>query len=148
MVRKVTDMDLVLARERGAQSTRPPVEMQFPELIQLIEHYHEMKHENAQRHEANFSKKLAKRDDSVKAIEKATAAKTQAAKPVDLKPFMKMLTSIQAEHIKILKEHTMLKAEYGEGEEHKPCDYKITGKRDQRGLIDLEAGLTFTAVTR
>ena len=41
------------------------------------------------------------------------------------------------------KEHMAMKTD---DTDHSPCSYKVTGKRDQRGLIDLEHGLIFTAV--
>lgn len=145
MVKQVTQLDLQRVVQKGAKVERIPALVQVPELVTLFEHFHKMKHAHAERHEANFAKKLAKMDEIVKAIEKAASqSKTQAAKPVDMGPVMKLLNDIR-------KEHQGFKAELAarpEAEEHEPCDYKLTGKRDQRGLIDLEAGLMFTAVPR
>jgi len=147
MVKRVTQLDLQRVVQKGARIDRIPALVEIPEMVKLFEHFHKMKHEHAQRHEANFEKKLAAMAAIVKAIEKAAAqsAKSPApAKPIDLAPIMKLIGDIRKEH----QAFALKMAERPEAEEHEPCDYKLTGKRDQRGLIDLEAGLTFTAVTR
>lgn len=143
MVKRVTQLDLQRVVQKGASIERVPALVQIPELAALFEKFHQAKNDRSKRHEANFEKKLAKMDEIVKAIE-AAGKKSTAVKPVDLGPVMKLLNDIR-------KEHQGMKAELAalpEHSENELCDYKLTGSRDQRGLIDLEKGLTFTAVPR
>ena len=142
MAKRVTDMQLALAQQRGAKLERPPMELQVPELVKLFESFHQMKAEHAQKHEANFEKKLKKMDEIVKAIQAAAAKSSNLAK-VEI-PGMKELLGLMADLKKLQIEHA--KHEATEDDDHEPCSYKMTGKRDQRGLIDIEAGLTFTVI--
>ena len=145
MVRKVTEMDLVVARDRGAQLNRPPMEVKIPELVELFEKFHQMKADRYNKHEANIEKKLSAMGDIVKAI---NAAAKRSSASVDLGPIMKLLNDIRKEHQAIVSDFNAHKKHCDEHDDDEPCDYKLTGKRDQRGLIDLEAGLIFTAVPR
>ncbi len=126
MVRRVKDMDLQLAREKGAQVSRPKMEIDFPGLAVIIEYFkHEMAEEkDDSKHKEAHAQKVKLMQELIAAVK---AIKAPApARPMDLKPLMTLMAD---------------KSESGE-----PCDYKLTGKRDQRGLIDLEYGLTFTAI--
>lgn len=141
-VRRVTAKDLELAQKNGAKITRPPMSVEIPGLEKAMEHLHAMKHERQKSHEALTEKKLAKMDEVIKAI-----GAIKPGKDTDLSPLMKMMQ-------KILKEHATIVAEFNahkkhcdlEDEEHEQVAYKLTGKRDRRGLIDLEHGLMFTPV--
>jgi len=147
MVKRVTDKDLILAQERGGKLKRPPIKLEIPELVELFNKFHQMKIDRSKKHEAGIEKKLGKMDEIVKAIN-AAAKKSTTAKSVDLGPIMKLLNDIRKEHQAIVSEFNAHKKHCDEHEDDEPCDYKLTGKRDQRGLIDLEAGLIFTAVPR
>lgn len=149
MAKKVTEMDLILASDRGAKMSRPPMEVQIPDLVELFKDFQQMKIDRSKKHEASIEKKLAKMDEIVKAIN-AAAKKSTQAKTVDLGPIMKLLNEIRKEHQAIVSEFNAHKKHCDEhdDDDDEPCDYKLTGKRDQRGLIDLEAGLIFTAVPR
>lgn len=136
MVRRVTDMQLQLAREKGAQVSRPAMKIEFPELVALFEHYQEMKRKHSEKHEAQWEKKFAKMDELVKAIQNITI---EGSSP----EIAKILLAIKKEHSTVTAEHKALKAM---AHTHENCNYKVTGKRDQRGLIDIEAGLTFTVI--
>jgi hypothetical protein len=134
-------MQLALAQQRGAKLERPPMELQIPELVQLMEKFQAMKAEHAAKHEANFEKKLKKMDEIVKAIQ-AAAAKSSTLAKVEI-PGMKELLGLMADLKKLQIEHAKHEATEDDDE---PCNYKLTGRRDQRGLIDLEHGLTFTVI--
>ncbi len=128
MARNVTNMDLVASKDRGARIERPEQTMRIPELVRFMEHLQQMKSDQQAAHDKAIAQKLAKMDEVIKAIQ---AIKTPAAaKAQDLKPLVKAITEMRQEA----------------ADPHKSCSYKVTGKRDQRGLIDLEHGLIFTAV--
>lgn len=132
MVKRVTDMQLRLAQDQGKVVTRPPMKVEFPELINLIEHFQQMKREFAEKHEKKWEQKLERLDKLIAAVEKSGGGEVAKA-----------LAKIQKEHNAMAAEAKALKSM---AHTHKPCSYKVTGKRDQRGLIDLEAGLTFTVI--
>jgi len=134
MVRRVKDMDLQLARERGAQVSRPKMEIDFPGLATIIDYFkNELAEEKKDaasdaEHKKKWAEKMAKFDELITAVK---AIKAPApARPMDLKPLIAAVLARREES----------------GDDSEPCDYKLTGKRDQRGLIDLEYGLTFTAI--
>jgi len=122
-------MQLQLAHKQGKSITRPPLDVHFPELIALVEHFHQMKAEHAKKHEENFAKKLAKLDEIVKAV----------GKPTNI-PGLKDL-------VKIMTELKKLQVEHEQREDKKKCDYLLTFDRDQRGLIDGKKGILFKAVS-
>ena len=79
--------------------------------------------------------------------------------------FGEMIEAIKANHVDIdplaaaMAELVALKKAHEERERKEDdddddddddqlCDYRLTGTRDRRGLIDLEEGLTFTAIPR
>ena len=134
MVRKVSDMQLQLAQAKGAQVSRPPMNFKSPELVAIMEKFFAMKQENSAKHEAKWKEKLAKMDEMIAAVK---AIKIDVPKGTDLGPVMKLLAQIQ-------KDHSALMSKGDDDDNDAPCAYKVTGKRDQRGLIDLEAGLVFT----
>lgn len=139
-------MDLQLATEKGAKVTRPKMAVEFPELVELFKHFHEMKHQHSMKHEEQWEKKFAKMDQLVKAIEGIKLEPGKPGKPGNDKAVAevaKILLQIKKEHSTVTAEHKALKEM---AHTHEACDYKVTGKRDQRGLIDLEHGLTFTAI--
>ena len=104
-----------------------------PALENLVRHFHEMKHEQMMGYKEAHAAKLKKMDEMIAAIGKPTLVPGLR----DLVQIMTELKALQVEHE--LKEDD-------EDDEHKPCAYKVTGKRDRRGFIDLEHGLTFTPV--
>ena len=134
MVRVLTKSDLQVIEQKGGSVERIP--KPGPETIQvsglesIVEHFHQMKHEQHMAHEEHFKAKMVKIEELITAIR---AGKT------DLAPLMKMMADIQEEHAK-------MKAEYSEGEEHEPCEYLLTFERDQRGLIDGTKGIRFKPV--
>jgi len=117
----------------------------IPGLDKMMEHLHAMKHERQKSHEGMTEKKLAKMDEVIKAIQAIkfpTLPKGDASAPV-----MKMMEKILKEHATIVAEFKAHKEHCDrEDEEHEMVAYKLTGKRDQRGLIDFEHGLMFTPV--
>ncbi len=132
MAKRVSDMELQLARDRGAKVTRPAMEIDFPGLATIIEYFkHEMAEEkndgkddkDDKAHAEHRAKKFQMMKELIAAVK---AIKTP--QPLDLKPLIAAVTAQREE---------------SGGE---PCDYRLTGRRDQRGLIDLEHGLTFTAI--
>lgn len=139
-VRRVTAKDLELAQKNGATLTRPPMSVEIPGLDKMMEHLHAMKHERQKSHEALTEKKLAKMDEVIKAIGEITGAGTEPA-------LMQMMEKILKEHATIVAEFKAHKEHCDrEDEEHEMVAYKLTGKRDRRGLIDFEHGLMFTPV--
>lgn len=102
----------------------------MPVLENLVRHFHEMKHEQQENYKAAMEAKLKKMDEMIAAISKPTLVPGLR----DLVQIMTELKALQVEH------------EKKEDDEHEPCAYKVTGKRDRRGFIDLEHGLTFTPV--
>jgi hypothetical protein len=103
-----------------------------PGLEAIARHFHDMKHEQAEAYRAASAAKLKKMDEMIKAIGKPTEIPGLLA----LVKIMTELKALQVEH------------EKKEDDEHEPCAYKVTGKRDRRGFIDLEVGLTFTPVPK
>lgn len=102
----------------------------IPGLEKIAKHFHDMKHEQAQAYKAAMDAKLKKMDQLIKALEKQ-----------DLADAMKRLCAIQNAMLEMKQKHMQEK-----DEEHEPCEYKLTGRRDRRGFIDIEHGLTFTPV--
>ncbi len=144
MGRPITEMELSMRADRGARIERPEQVVKIPQLAKMVEAMLSFKREQQKKYEAKWEQKFAKMDQLIAAVQNI-----KPADQVDLAPLMKMMADIQKEHKKIAAEHAVLKAEYSKGEEyedHEPCEYKLTGKRDRRGLIDLEHGLTFTPV--
>ncbi|TFH48857.1 MAG: hypothetical protein E4H01_05510 [Lysobacterales bacterium] len=147
MVRMLTKAELEGIASRGGQVDRLPQKMSIVDpvtiegLQKLFADMMEMKRSHSAAHQAQWEKKFAKMDQLITAVK-------AAAKGTDLGPVMKMMADIQAEHKKIAVEHAALKVEYEREDESEDegCAYKLTGRRDQRGLIDLEYGLTFTPV--
>lgn len=141
MVKRVTQIDLQRAAARGAEVTKIPQLVEIPELEKLLTEMMgqevRIRDEKNRRWGENHQEKMAKFDELIAAIKSATPA------TLDLAPIMAMVREIQRDHKKIAAEHAALMAG---GEEREPCTYKLTGRRDQRGLIDLEYGLTFTPV--
>jgi hypothetical protein len=110
---------------KGGKVETMPKLVHAPGLEQIALQFAEIKREAADRHMKHNHAMMTRLDaliESVKAI-KITAT------PQDLAPLAAAIMSMRQAHT-----------------EHEPCDYKLTGKRDRRGFIDLEHGLTFTAV--
>lgn len=148
MVRQVSELDLEKARRQGAEVVQRPSKIEAPQLTdiaQIMREFAAMKKDVAAKYEEKWKKKLAKMDELIEAIRACAPDNTSNGE------LMAMLKNIQKEHTKIASEHAALMAV--EKEEHEgghdddePCTYKLTGRRDNRGLIDLEYGLTFTPV--
>lgn len=145
MGRPIKEMELQMRSNRGAKVERPEQTVRVPELVELFKHFHQMKHEHSMKHEAKWEEKLKKLDELIAAVK---GIKLDTPKGTDLGPIMKLLADIQKEHTKIAADHAAMKAEYSDDDDDEPCTYKLTGKRDQRGLIDLEYGLTFTPIDK
>ena len=140
MAKRVSDMELQLARDRGAKVTRPAMEIDFPGLATIIEYFkHEMAEEKNDgkddkddkahaEHRAKKFQMMQQLIDAVKAV-KMPAAPRQ--KDIDLKPLI---------------EAVMARRE--DDDDGEACDYKLTFKRDQRGLIDGDQGILFTAIDK
>lgn len=133
MVRVLTKSDLEVIERKGGSVERIPKPVPDPiqvsGLESIVEHFHQMKHEQHQAHEEHFKAKMAKIEELITAIR---AGRT------DLAPLMKMMADIQ-------QEHARMKAEYSDGE-REPCEYLLTFERDQRGLIDGTKGIRFAPV--
>ena len=138
-VRRVTERDLELAQASGAKLTRPNMVVELPGLEEMMKHFHAMKHERTKSHEAMTEKKLAKMDEVIKAIQATGAGKDQAG-------LMAMMQKILKEHATIVAEFNAHKKHCDMEDDEEPHDYKLTGRRDQRGLIDLEYGLKFEVI--
>jgi hypothetical protein len=108
----------------------------MPVLESIARHFHEMKHEQAENYKAAMEAKLKKMDEMIVAIGKPT----QIPGLINLVKIMTELKALQVAHEKHELEE--------DDDEHEPCAYKVTGKRDRRGFIDLEHGLTFTPVPK
>lgn len=140
MVRRVTDMDLQLAQKRGAKATRPALNLEMPEMVELFKHFHEMKHQHSMKHEEQWEKKFQKMDEMIKAIQ-ALGKKDSSQVTI---PGMEKLVKLMGDLKQLQVEHA--KHEAMEDDDHEPCAYKLTGKRMANGLIDIEHGLTFTPI--
>jgi hypothetical protein len=136
MAKSVTDMNVALRVARGAKIERPEQTVNIPGLAEAMERFMALKREHSKMHSAAIDKKLGKLDELIAAVK---GIKVEAA---DLGPVMNLLAQIQKDHSALMAK----KDEYDE-QDRKPCNYKVTGKRDRRGLIDLEAGLVFTPMT-
>lgn len=144
MAKRVSDMELAIAQKRGAQVTRPALKVEFPELIALIEQYHGMKEKMRGQYQEKWEKKLAKMDELIKAISNIKLeAGPGGGNEKQLLELGKLILSIKKEHSTVQAEH---KALASMAHTHEPCNYKVTGVRDQRGLIDIEKGLLFEVV--
>lgn len=143
MVRQVSELDLEKARRQGAEVAQRASKIEAPQLAEIAEimrQFAAMKKDMADKYEAKWKAKLEKMDELIGAIKAVEMT-------ADNSELVKMLRDIRKEHTKIASEHAALMAV--EKEEHEgggACTYKVTGRRDQRGLIDLEYGLTFTPV--
>lgn len=134
MVRVLTKEDLEVIESKGGSVERTP--KPSPEVIQvsgleaIVEHFHQMKHEQQVAHDKHMAQKLAKAEELITAVR---------ASKVDVTQLTKLVAELVA--MKVAHEKREL-----EEDDDEPCTYKLTGRRDQRGLIDLEFGLTFTPV--
>jgi hypothetical protein len=134
-------MDLQLAGEQGKQVSRPPLEVQLPDLEKLMEHFHQMKHEKMEAWSKNHAAKMAKLDELIKAVQGIKLEGGGSSK--DSEKLAQILLQIKKEHSTVTAEHKALKEV---AHVHENCNYRVTGRRDQRGLIDLEHGLLFEVV--
>lgn len=134
MAKQFSEDELEALRRRGAGVQRLSTEVSVPELRQMFEAHQATMTEKMARWEKNHSEKMAKFDELIKAIQVAGNKRSGA---IDTGPIMKLIGEMQREHKELVA--TM-------ATEKERCAYKLTGRRDQRGLIDLEYGLTFTPV--
>lgn len=138
MVRTLTKSDLQVIERKGGSVERIESEsIQIPGLEKIAEHFHQMKHEQAEAYKAASAAKLAKLDELVKVIEKAAQASGNE------KEVAQILLQIKREHSTVVSEHKALKEV---AHVHEPCEYLLTFERDQRNLIDGTKGIRFAPV--
>ncbi len=130
MPEPISKSELEEIKARGGQIEMLAKVISVPGLEQIARHFHDMKTEEAAAYKSAHDAKLAKMDQLIKALESK-----------DLADAMKRLCEIQNAMLEMKKKHMQEK-----DEEHEPCEYKLTGRRDRRGFIDIEHGLTFTPV--
>ncbi len=143
MVRTVTKEGIASILARGGSVTpvpkEIPPEVRIEGMSEAIEKYHQVKHEKMKAWSENHAAKLAKLDELIKAV-----------KNQDLAEAMKQLVAIQTSMLELKVAHEAREAiedlEDLDDDDDEPCTYKLTGKRDRRGFIDIEYGLTFTPV--
>jgi len=126
----LTKSDIEAIEQRGGKVNLMAKIIAVPGLEAIARHFHDMKHEQQQNYKAAMEAKLKKMDEMITAIGKPTEIP-------GLRDLVKIMTELKA---------LQVAQEKKEDEEHKPCAYKVTGKRDRRGFIDIEHGLTFTPV--
>jgi hypothetical protein len=136
----ISKKELELIEKRGGQITTLAKIISIPALEAITQLMLQVKIDQAEAYTEGQEQKMAKMDELIKALE---------SKEMNLGPVVKIVSDIKAEHTQLIadfnahKEHCRT---HEEEEEHEPCAYKMTGKRDRRGFIDLEYGLTFTPV--
>lgn len=133
----LTKKDIAEIEARGGQVNLMAKIISIPVLEKIARHFTEMKQAHLESYKAAHAAKLAKLDELIKVLEK---------KEIDLTPVLNIMGEIQKDHARIAAEHKALMEKGDDYEEHEPCEYKLTGRRDRRGFIDIEHGLTFTPV--
>ena len=140
MPEPISKIEIAEIEARGGKVSLLARIISIPGLEKIAQHFHEMKHEQAESYKEASAKKLAKMDELIKVLE---------TKPTDLMAIVAIVAGIKSDHTTLSAEFHEHKAHCdAEEDEHEeePCAYKLTGKRDRRGFIDLEYGLTFTPV--
>ncbi len=138
----ISKKELELVEGRGGQVDILAKIISIPALEAITQLILQVKIDQAESYTDGQEEKLAKFDELIKAIE---------SKSMDLGPVVRIVAEIQKEHTALIadfnahKEHCKKHEEEEEHEEER-CAYKLTGKRDRRGFIDIEYGLTFTPV--
>jgi hypothetical protein len=122
-VRKVNKGELEKIQARGGKVHTMPKHVAMPGLEAVIAQFAALKKDAGERHDRHNAAMLERID---KLLEAIASIRLVPGKPQDLAPLIAAIGEMR--------------------QEHEPCDYKLTGKRDRRGFIDLEHGLTFTAV--
>ena len=142
MARRMTAMDLQVAAQNGAEVNRPKQVIDSPQLgdiAEIMRQFAAMKQEMSDKYEAKWRAKLAKMDELINAIANIKLEGGEHSAEV-----VRLLAQIKKEHSTMGATQAALKEV---AHVHENCAYKVTGRRDQRGLIDLEYGLTFTPVS-
>jgi hypothetical protein len=129
-VRKVNKSELEKIAARGGKVETMPRHVAMPGLEAIMQHFHEMKVEQAEGHEKAQAAKLKKMDQLIKALGNQ-----------DLADAMKRLCEIQNAMLEMKQKH-----EAKEDDDHEPCAYVLTFERDRRGYIDGTKGIRFTPV--
>jgi hypothetical protein len=132
----ITKKEIERIEAAGGKVTLMAKIISMPVLEQIARHFHEMKHEQAKTYAAVHAAKLEKLDQLISAVKGGKH---------DMMPVMVELIKIQKEHVTLIADFNAHK-EHCDQEDDEPCAYRVTGKRDRRGFIDLEVGLLFTPV--
>ncbi len=138
----ISKKELELVEKRGGRIDILAKIISIPALEAITQLMLQVKIDQAESYTEGQEEKMAKFDELIK---------TLADKELNLGPVVRIVAEIQKEHTALIadfnahKEHCK-KHEEEEEHEHEPIAYKLTGKRDRRGFIDLEYGLTFTPV--
>jgi putative sterol carrier protein len=133
----ISKKELELVEKRGGKVSIMAKIISLPGLEQLVRHFHEMKHEQTKTYAAVHAAKIAKLDQLIEAVKGSKN---------DMMPVMVELIKIQKEHVTLIADFNAHKEHCDQEDDEERCAYKLTGKRDRRGFIDLEYGLTFTPV--
>ena len=142
MVREVSKEGIASVLARGGMATpvpkEPPPEVKIQGLDEIMGQILGMKQEKMDAWKESHAAKLEKLDEMIQAIKE---------NQLDIEP----LTMLMAELVALKAAHEareVLEDLEDDDDDHddEPCEYKLTGRRDRRGLIDLEYGLTFTPV--
>ncbi len=144
----ISKKELELVEKRGGQVELMAKIISIPALEAITQLILQVKIDQAESYQEGQTEKLAKFDELIKVIQEASSGSDAELK--------QMLAQIMREHSVVLREHATLIADFNahkehcktheEEEENERCAYKLTGKRDRRGFIDIEYGLTFTPV--
>lgn len=137
MAEPISKQELELIEKRGGKVSLMAKVISLPGLEQLVRHFHDMKHEETKTYAAVHAAKIAKLDLLIEAVKGSKH---------DMMPVMVELIKIQKEHVTLIADFNAHKAHCDQDDDDEPCAYRVTGKRDRRGYIDLEAGLLFTPV--
>lgn len=141
MPEPISKLEIAEIEARGGKVSLMAKIISIPGLEQIARHFHDMKHEQAEAYKVASAAKLEKMDELIKVLD---------TKPTDLMAIVAIVAGIKSDHATLSADFLEHKAhcDAEDEEDEEPCEYKLTGKRDRRGFIDLEYGLTFTPVKK
>lgn len=141
----ISKKELELVKGRGGKVALMAKVITIPALEAITQLMLQVKIDQAESYQEGQTEKLAKFDELITTIKEAASGSDAEVKA--------MLVRIMTEHSAVLREHATLTEQFNAHKEHcdkhedeARCAYKLTGKRDRRGFIDIEYGLTFTPV--
>jgi putative sterol carrier protein len=135
----ISKQEIAEIEKRGGKVSLMAKIVSIPGLEKLVRHFHEMKHEQTKTYAAVHAAKIAKLDQLIEAVKGSKG---------DMMPVMVELIKIQKEHVTLIADFNAHKEHCDQEDDDEPCAYRVTGKRDRRGFIDLEVGLLFTPVPK